>query len=71
MPQEMGNWISFYKFLMSIRWLGEPFKHTIYLLAGSEFVKTYLTALQLQGTISAMKGGGVQWTNVIAAQAAW
>jgi hypothetical protein len=29
------------------------------LLAGSEFVKNNLTALHLQGTISAMKGGGV------------
>jgi hypothetical protein len=59
MSQEMADWISFCNFLMSIRWLERLFQHILCSHGDSEFEKNNLTALELQGTISAMKGGGV------------
>jgi hypothetical protein len=44
---------------MYIRWLEKPFKYILFSLVGSEFGKNNLTGSELQGTISAMKGGGV------------
>jgi hypothetical protein len=59
MSQEMADWISFCNFLMSIRWLERLFQHILCSQVDSEVEKNNLTALELQGTISAMKGGGV------------
>ncbi len=59
MSQQMSDWISFYKFLMFIRWLEKSFKRILRSLIASEIGKNILTGSELQGTISAMKGGGV------------